>query len=60
LHTDRAIEVVLRVLHVGTINRWMDALDKIFDLYGTLVDWVKSISIFIEKFVSSEAVEKLL
>jgi len=38
----------------------MDALDKIFDLYGTLVDWVKSISIFIEKFVSSEAVEKLL
>lgn len=28
-----------------------------FDLYGTLVDWVKSIGSFIEKFVSSEAVE---
>jgi 2-haloacid dehalogenase len=29
----------------------------LFDLYGTLVDWVKNISGFIEKFVSSSAVE---
>jgi len=30
----------------------------VFDLYGTLVDWVKSISGFIERFISSNAVEE--
>jgi len=29
----------------------------IFDLYGTLVDWVSSISGFIEKYISKSAVE---
>ncbi len=36
----------------------MRGIYVIFDLYGTLVDWVKSISGFIERFISSNAVEE--
>ena len=36
----------------------MNGIYVIFDLYGTLVDWVKSISDFIGMFVSRNAVEE--
>ncbi|MCC6024969.1 MAG: HAD hydrolase-like protein [Desulfurococcaceae archaeon] len=35
----------------------MSGIHVIFDLYGTLVDWTSSISSFIEKYLSREAVE---
>lgn len=37
---------------------FLSGLYVIFDLYGTLVDWIKSISGFIESFISSSAVEE--